>query len=385
MRYEILTELIGELEKKIKPIQRKCNKYGCDFKYEKVEEITKYVNDDYYSFTVVEVEGEAIINDYQLVGVIEYSEEGNIVKPINNAEVPKRFWNTENYCEHCNSKRFRNKLYIVKNLKTNEYKQLGKSCVKLYTNGIDAEHFAKILECFDLFAQYDDLYFEDYIGSHYVTPNYKVNDVLNIAIMLIDNLGYMNSNDELSTKKLIQYGLRDIDYMNKEIRRYCNEEFTENDVKVDRTTKINSIKEYYLSQKADTEFIHNVKVLLSNEYIKADMIGYIAYLPNGYDKYIEQKKKLEIDFDIDNASYYGEISKRYKQVDISNIKVIATYTTEYGITTVYQIIVDNSVLIWKTSKSYDISDINKIDFTVKEYKVYKGINQTVVTRCKLYK
>ena len=35
-------------------------------------------------------------------------------------------------------------------------------------------------------------------------------------------------------------------------------------------------------------------------------------------------------------------------------------------------------------KHIELNDINKIDFTVKEHRIYKGINQTIVTRCKLY-
>lgn len=383
MRYEILTELIDELEKKLKPIKKKCAKYGCDFKYEKVEEINKPIKGKYYNFTVVEVEGNAKIDNYELVGIIEQSDNGNIVNAINNCEVPKRFWTTENYCEHCNSKRNRKNLFIIRNTETNEYKQLGKSCVKLYTNGIDAEHFAQILHCYDILKKYNDMYFEDYIDTYNAIASYKVDDVLNLAIMLIDEIGYMNTNDEISTKSLIKYGLRDIKLMNKEINKKAIIEFTKADIDVDRSTKINNIKEYYMNMKADTEYIHNIQVLLSNEYIREDKIGYIAYLPKGYDKYIEQVKKQKALCDVDSI-YYGDISKRYKQVDVKQIKDIATYSNDYGIVTVYQIVIDNSILIWKTNKHIELNDINKIDFTVKEHRIYKGINQTIVTRCKLY-
>lgn len=383
MRYEILTELIDELEKKLKPIKKKCAKYGCDFKYEKVEEINKPIKGKYYNFTVVEVEGNAKIDNYELVGIIEQSDNGNIVNAFNNCEVPKRFWTTENYCEHCNSKRNRKNLFIIRNTETNEYKQLGKSCVKLYTNGIDAEHFAQILHCYDILKKYNDMYFEDYIDTYNAIASYKVDDVLNLAIMLIDEIGYMNTNDEISTKSLIKYGLRDIKLMNKEINKKAIIEFTKADIDVDRSTKINNIKEYYMNMKADTEYIHNIQVLLSNEYIREDKIGYIAYLPKGYDKYIEQVKKQKALCDVDSI-YYGDISKRYKQVDVKQIKDIATYSNDYGIVTVYQIVIDNSILIWKTNKHIELNDINKIDFTVKEHRIYKGINQTIVTRCKLY-
>ena len=118
-------------------------------------------------------------------------------------------------------------MFILRNTKTNEYKQVGKSCVKLYTNGIDAEYFAILYMYGNLFKEYSDLGYE-YIDTYSVSPKYKVDDVLNVAIMLIDELGYMNSNDELSTKSLIQFCLGfDLGVMNKKLKGIY--EFTDNE------------------------------------------------------------------------------------------------------------------------------------------------------------
>ena len=383
MRYEILTDAMEKLEKELKKIERKCNKYGCPFEYKIIGTTNKMINKNYYDFTIVELSGMAIINDYELIGIIKREDNKNIVNSVNGSEVPRRFWDTDNYCEHCNSKRNRNTLFILRNTKTNEYKQVGKSCVKLYTNGIDAEHFARLYMYGNLFEEYSDLGYE-YIDTYSVSPKYKVDDVLNVAIMLIDELGYMNSNDELSTKSLIQFCLGfDLGVMNRKLKGIY--EFTDNELNTDRSTKINNIKEYYLNIKAKNDYEHNIQVLLANEYINMNMVGYLAYLPKGYDKVIEKKRKLEKKLsDTKDAIYYGIENTRYKQINVKDCSLVGNYSTVYGITNVYQIIVDNSVLIWKTTNSIDIDNVNKIDFTVKEHRLYNGIKQTSVTRCKVY-
>lgn len=383
MRYEILTDAMEKLEKELKKIERKCNKYDCPFEYKIIGTTNKMINKKYYEFTIVELNGMAIINDYELIGIIKRVGDKNIVNSINGSEVPKRFWNTDNYCEHCNSKRNRNTLFILRNTKTNEYKQVGKSCVKLYTNGIDAEYFARLCMYGNLFEEYSDLGYE-YINTYSVSPKYKVDDVLNVAIMLIDELGYMNSNDELSIKSLIQFCLSfDLDVMNRELKGIY--EFTDKELNIDRSTKINNIKEYYLNIKAKNDYEHNIQVLLANEYMNMNMIGYLAYLPKGYDKVIEKQRKLGKKLsDTKDIIYYGIENKRYKQINVKDCNLAGNYSTVYGIINVYQIIVDNSVLIWKTTNSIEIDNVNKIDFTVKEHKLYNGIKQTSVTRCKVY-
>lgn len=383
MRYEILTDAMEKLEKELKKIERKCNKYGCPFEYKIVGTTNKKVNKCYYEFTIVELEGIAKINEYELIGIIKRVNDKNIVNSVDGAEVPKRFWTTENYCEHCNSKRNRNTLYILKTTKTNEYKQVGKSCVKLYTNGIDAEDFARLYQYGNLLGEYSDLGYE-YIDTYNVSPTYKVDDVLNVACMLIDELGYINSDDELSTKSLIQYYLGyDLGVMNKQLKGLY--EFTDKELKADRSTKINAIKEYYMNIKAKNDYEHNIQVLLANEYISMNMVGYLAYLPKGYDKVIEKQRKLGKKLsDTKNIIYYGIENKRYKQINVKDCNLVGNYSTVYGIINVYQIIVDNSVLIWKTTNSIEIDNVNKIDFTVKEHKLYNGIKQTSVTRCKVY-
>ena len=393
MQYKIWKCLIDDVEKELKRVQRKCSKYNCKFNYEiHKDDIIEQVNGKTFIFNIVDVEGKAIINDYQLVGISEYTKNGNIMHKVGEEEIPKRFYNTDNYCEHCNRKRARKQLFLIKNIKTNEYKQVGKSCVKLYTNGIEANRYLEIASCYHLLEDYNEDIPSDYESYENYNPLRKIDDVLNLAIMIIDKLGYISTNnyynglEDTSTKHLVQLAFIDIDMLNKETESKFNVKFTQDDYEQDRTKEIKAIKEYYSSLNNNDDYTHNVKVLLKNGYIENNQIGYICYLPIGYRKEIERQENNKIDI---NPQYYGEVGKRYKNIKIDNIKLLSSYNNCYGSVYVYQIISDDYIFIWKTSKYYDydmeLKRFSKIDMTIKEQSEYKGTKQNIITRCKLYK
>ena len=150
----------------------------------------------------------------------------------------------------------------------------------------------------------------------------------------------------------------------------------------DTSNDVENIIDYYDSCDDDVEFVHNVKIMLDEEYIPYKYIGRICYLPQGYAKHIEreiaraERNKL-------NHIHYGEVGKRYKGVHVESVSRVATYQTMYGTMNVYDIVIDGDiVLTWKT-KSYIDDNYSTIDFTVKAHDEYKGCLRTEVSRCKV--
>lgn len=144
MAYSILEANMERLEKKLTRIQNKCKKFGCSFTYEKVGEEFKTLKDDrgveyQAKFILIEAEGKAVLNDWMFVASVQHTEKGNIINSTGcSIEVPERYYTSEPICEHCNSRRARKDTYIVMNQITGEFKQVGKSCLKDFTNGMDA-------------------------------------------------------------------------------------------------------------------------------------------------------------------------------------------------------------------------------------------------------
>ena len=400
MLYAIYEENYSTVEKKLNSIAKKCKKYGNDFvfeiKGEEIREHKKSIADksEYYKFIIVEVDGTAKIDNWECVAVLENYNAGNIIRKINtDIDIPTKFYTTDNFCEHCNSKRYRKQLFIIHNVVTDEWKQVGGSCLLSYTNCLSMEYITAFFDGVTELEENDGVFPTVNFATYY-----DVKEVLGYAVELIEKIGYFNANSNLATKSLVNELLgerldRGIYYIN---RRLKNAEFSvelcRNDfLKHDTENKVENIINYYLSLDDNTDFIHNVQVILKEKYVSRKNIGFLCFLPQGYNRHI-QKEARRIEREAkrkeqqNDCEYFGEIGKRYKEFDVKSIERIASWYTEYGMTSVYKIVIDNGVLTWKTNNEMILNDDeewNKIAFTVKEHKEYKGEKQTEVTRCKV--
>lgn len=395
MIYAIYEDFYPDVEKKLNRVANKCKKHGNDFTFEiKGEEIREKYNDEarrteYYKFILVEVDGTAKIDNWECIAVLEVHEVGNITRRINTEiDIPERFKYTDNICEHCNTKRQRNNLYVIHNTETDEWKQVGGNCLKLYTGGLNMEYVAAYMDGIIELEEFDGIVGH---GKAY----YHVDEVISYAVEVIAKVGYFNAQSALPTKYLVSELMHNslakaIENINEEFKiarlnvRVCEHDFHKENTK----DIVEKIINHYKNMEDGSEFIHNVKVMLNEEYVLAKNFGFLCYLPKGYEKYIqieaekeaEKAKKIE-------TRYFGEVGKRYKDKVIEDVTLITAWETQWGVTHVYKITLeDGHILTWKTSNGLYLDrneKADKISFTVKEHKEYKGEKQTEVTRCKV--
>ena len=426
MVYAIYEGFFTDVEKKLTRIAKKCMKHGNEFTYKIAgEEIREFENKEtgkveYYKFVLVDVEGTARIDDWECIAVLEIHGNGNIIRRINtDIEMPDRFKASENVCEHCGSYRNRKNLYVIHNVKTDEWKQVGGNCLMLYTGGLNIEYVASYMDGITELEEQDGMF-----GTSFGVPYYKVEDVLAWAVEVIGKTGYFNSNFSLPTKRTVAHFLFEKDLSmaiiesNKDFHsRKLDIRFSKNDfLKPDTNETVNKIIKYYNDLEDNSEFVHNIKIMLAEGFVASKNFGYLCYLPHGYAKHIEREveraKRLE-----EKHEYFGEVGKRYKDVKVFHAERLTSWETDYGWMNLYKIILESGeVLTWKTSndlfdcmfedKYYDVNGehqawvvdnededkghwerhyitIDSITFTVKEHKTYNEQKQTEVTRCKL--
>lgn len=393
MVYAIYKDFYPNVEKKLNRIAKKCVKHGNDFTFEiKGEEIRETYNKElgrteYHKFILVEVDGTAKIDDWECVAVIEHHDIGNIIRRINTEiEIPNRFKNTENFCEHCNTRRQRNNLFIIHNVKTDEWKQVGGSCLKLYTGGLNMEYVTAYMDGITELEECDGVV---HIGGKVY---WNVEEVIGYAVEVINKTGYYNAQANIPTKSIVMTLMnRRLDkaiesindaFLNAKMGiRFCESDFN----KEETADTVKKVIEHYKGINDDTEFMHNISIILNNKYMNPKNIGYVCYLPKGYTEHIKEQERIAKRSN--ETNYFGEVGCRYKSKSINDIVLITTWENQFGVTYVYKITLeDGCVLTWKTNKSLYINDgekFNKIDFTVKEHKEYKGEKQTEVTRCKI--
>ena len=187
-----------------------------------------------------------------------------------------------------------------------------------------------------------------------------------------------------------------VDLATKEINRNLENakmmiHFSDNDFYKEETEDIaNKVIEHYKNVDDDCEFIHNIHVMLNEEYVQLKNFGFLCYLPEGYAKHVQKEaKRKEREKAVANSEYFGNVGCRYKDKDILSVSLITSWETQFGITRIYKIVLENGeTLTWKTSNYLYLESnekFDKISFTVKSHNEYKGEKQTEVTRCKVTK
>lgn len=384
--YEIFEGNMDRLEKKLTRIANKCKKYGCDFHYEKVGEVFREMVDENKNkytarFIQIEAEGKAIINDWRFIASVEHTDNGNIIKKCcYDAEIPQNYYTSKPICEHCGSNRFRKNTYIVQNLHTGEFKQVGKSCLADFTNGMSAEYAAHYISLFDTLIE------GEYIEPGYRAKNYiEIKEALRFVAETTRHFGYVKSDGDRPTK----YRARDYYEATYKMAGLLQAELEEEMWKVSFNADSDYAKEiseksleWVLKQEENSEYMHNLKTVCSAIYVTFENFGILASLIPAYNRAMEREQRIEAERNADKKSeHIGKIGERIT-ILISDCRVITSWETQYGITAIFKITDENgNVFTWKTSGGLS-EGTKKISATVKSHNEYNGIKQTEITRCR---
>ena len=410
-QFSIYEGHMDDLMKKITRIQHKCKKYGCEFHFAEIGEEFREVEDPTTinpltgkpvirtcRFVLVEAEGTAKVNDWLFVASVEHTEKGNIfAKAMTEVEIPERYRTSNPICEHCNSNRTRTATFIVMNTVTGEFKQVGKSCLLDFTHGLSANAaawFASLKRIFEEVAEAPVSSFGH--GEHY----HETAEVLAYAAEVIRKFGYVKSKDSNSTKA------RTMDFLmvNKGITRWMPEPQIEqikrdmarvsfNPDSAEAKEMVNAASAWINAQEASNDYMHNLKTVCSLKYSSWNRIGVLVSLFPTFNRELEvQAKKTEAEAKAkaegQASRHIGSVGDRI-QISVQSMKCMTSWenTFSYYPTTtyLYKIVdLEGNVYTWKTSTFLDEDNLPQmITGTVKEHSEFRGVKQTVLTRCKM--
>lgn len=385
--YKIPEMNIENLRKKVAKIEGKCKKYGCDFRYAELgEEYEKIKGLGVVKFIEIEVEGVAQIDNWVLVAKLERIETGNIIRQIDfNVDVPRRYFDCDLVCDHCNTRRIRNNTYLVYNADSDEFKQVGSTCLKDYT-GISAE----IAAAFASFIRDVEEEFQN-VGSSGSScdPYISIKDALKYAYDYVNHVGYHRSDEPDSTRHQVWAALV-ADSMipgggatqnaEREVTKYRNTFVVEIDS--DATINfVNDCVDYFATlEDSYSSYMNNLHLLAKLEYIRCKDLGLVVSMVPTYQKYLarEETKRAY------KNTYIGEEGEKI-EIRFKRCKFITGWETQFGYTCRYMFITENDeVVMWDASRGIEQAPSSGIlRGTIKKLDIYNGIYQTWVTRCKI--
>lgn len=423
MQYKIFEGNMERLQKKVKRIQNKCEKYGCEFHFEIVgdtyEEYYRLANGKLdgkvckdekkrpnteivaLHYYIVDVEGIAKISDWEFIGKIQKTEKGNLIRKVSDTcEVPERYYTCDIACEHCGTKHYRKESFLVHNTVTGEFKQVGRNCLCDYTHGLDAEICAGFISMFNEIIQgeapVEGTGFETYYNSKHL---------LEIAFRTVDKLGYTSRQSASDYEEtygkhkdctafiatlLYNAEICRIHPMTRIIAKEYAEKVGFEDADI-YEAKAKSAMDWINAQEESSNYIHNLKVVSANEYITQSMTGILISLVPTY--YREQRRieeenirKAKLEKEKASSGYVGNVGDKITIIS-SNIKMLTAWENAYGnIVRLIRIVdIDGNVYVWKTTCCIQECDDKELRLTgkVKDHQMYNDIKQTVLERVKV--
>ena len=175
-RYIIPKYKMPELQKQIQRIRNKGAQVRFDIINDSIAVPAESLGDNVtIECSEVEVEGRYHIDGWSFVGTIEHARPSNIIRLADYSfaeRVPERYRTAGRDCEHCHIRRDRNDTYLVYNEDNDEFKQVGKTCLRGYTNGLDAEacaNLASVMHEIELLSHQVE---NDELDAQYIRQNH---------------------------------------------------------------------------------------------------------------------------------------------------------------------------------------------------------------------
>jgi hypothetical protein len=305
------------------------------------------------------------IAGWEFIARIDHSTEGgNIIRGLNNIEVPHQYREGHPSCEHCGFNRRRRDTFIVRNVETLETKQVGTTCLKDFLGHDDADRWAKLAE---VVFNIDEVVAR---GGQKTGSFYHVLDVQRFC--------------EYAASTVLQSG-----WMSRAQAKRFNKESTAtiafnhenyNDRLEAGSVELANEAIAWAAALGDdgtelSDYEHNIKVIANNELMEAKHHGLAASIVGVY---WSKFKKITEKTTNEHVGVVGQ--KLEIEVNLERVS-----STEFSTRHLFRDS-DGRALVWFASNN-NYSELKnrkfKIVGTVKKHDEYKGVKQTILTRVKL--
>lgn len=347
----------------------------------------------------VTISGESpVLAGWEFAAKIETIEAGiNIIKvsPKFEQTIPMGYRSCSKGCDHCNQERKRNETFVLFNASRNEFKQVGRSCIKDFLGHENIHFTADAASALYDWTKVFDLSgaFEGTDGGK-VKPVFRVLDVLTIASSLVSAHGYIslekarNSSSYLNTTgqdTLEALFAIDDPHQEEKVRAHAFSLLDSEESK----QKASKVLDWALSLGRDnaSQYLANIAALAECDAVSPKNIGLLASAIAAYHRDIEKKAEQENQPKKSN-NFIGNIGEKI-EARLKLMKLIGI-KTEFGNSTIalFEDTDGNSVKWFTSSCIFCEEEIGSefvCQFTIKDHKEYNGRNQTSVLRLRLAK
>lgn len=387
--YSIPESNVGRFCHKFDILARRAAKLGQELTRKEVGEEFKTFKVDgeerTFRYVQIEVVGETPrFQGWVFAATVDTTPEGNLVRRVpSELTLPEWVQTSGCKCDHCKTNRFRSETFLLHNVDTGDWKQIGRSCLKDFLGHADPHQMAAIAELSTVVGELAGSCEEvnDGMGGGCRSASYESTDtILRYSAVFIRKNGYIKSSEEGSTKNdvfnLLYPNYRYLSKKALDEVRSLRDEANSQEI----SDLVAKAREWAAGLTGTSEFDNNMRLIERLEYVNMKTVGLACYLVAGYLRSlgIQKEKASKLN------EHFGTVGKRMKGLKLT---VVRKFSMDgfYGVTHIHVMEdAEGRCFKWATGAcSLQEGEEVTMDGSVKSHDDYKGRLQTVLTRCKV--
>jgi hypothetical protein len=306
---------------------------------------------------------------WKLVARVQLLDNVNILHKVPGCDVPEEFHNTTNRCDHCHVNRARNDVFVLYNGAT--YMVVGRTCIADFLGGIQPSTLAWYAESL---AAIDCRDFEDYDGSGPKSKyEFDVEKFLAASAAAIRVYGWISRKSVVDTGKSCTADYASLIYASRDKEKINDDDRKEAEDAIAWATTINP----------DNDYMVNVQKIADLSFAPWNLSGIAASIINAYQRYKGRTAVAKQDQKI--SQHQGMIGAR--ETWKLTVFRINSFESAYGLCHIHTFYDANGNVFKWFSSSVRLNEGDNVVLkgTVKKHTIYKGIQETELTRCVIQK
>ncbi len=291
-------------------------------------------------------------------------------------------------CDHCNAKRRRNDVLILRDTSTGKLIQIGRNCAADFFRSSDAVAMVRV---YDLYATLGDEGDYDATGQVSYEDTYvDLTRLLEMTAAVVRTFGWVSSKMAFEgdgSAHKTAWRVADNLFCRREMRDENLAHTQEADTALAWKVLAWLTSDFVgVPQAERNEFQHNVCGSIEcSGMVRVRNFGYIIWAINGYARHVEKTERVEREKVTAKASaHIGGVGERLDfEAKLVSLKY---FESEYGLRTLCRFVDANgNIIIWwaTTEPRLTVGNTYRFTATIKKHDTYNGAAQTIITRAKL--
>lgn len=320
---------------------------------------------------------------WQFVASIKAMDAGNLLLAIDKQTVPAKYRKASMLCDHCGTNRKRKATYVIRNVDTGEYKQVGKTCLKDFMGHGNpaqfAEHLSEVSELLqeiEAWPDDDSVWLEDPLprSPYFATQRYLefvAHDIAANGWVKRGDSGWNNDTSTADSALYVMFPGR-------------GQDTVEPPPSAQKKAKAALAWIRKKPQKwANNDYLWNLWVACREDLITIKETGIVASLIPLYERETNQERQAKAAAEGKGSQHVGTVGERREfKLTITNIR---PYEGNYGLVYITKLVDDDgNEFTWFASKEPgEEGKTYNITATIKKHDEFRGVPQTHITRGKV--